>query len=129
MLQERFQEAIDIYEKYYYRIMSTRTIPEDFAQAANFRSNIALCRWALGASKEVLNDIWSDEYFQEKHAESLFYPILYDYLNDNNHDSKSRVNSLGVNVRAELRETFQEGKKNRGWFGDISTKALDLLEK
>jgi hypothetical protein len=128
MLQERFEEVIEVYERYYYRIMTTRTIPEDFAQAANFRSNVALCRWALGASKEVLNDIWSDEYFQERHAESFFYPILYDHLNGGNHDVKSRIDSLGMTVNEELRETFEDSKNNQGWFGEISRKALQLLE-
>ena len=54
MQQERFEESIEIFDRYYYKLMTTRVTPEDFNQAANFRSNVALCRWALGASREEL---------------------------------------------------------------------------
>jgi hypothetical protein len=109
--------------------MTTRTIPEDFSQAANFRSNVALCRWALGASKEELNDIWMDEYLQGRHAESLFYPSLFEFINGDVESAISRVASLEKNLQLELRETFEEGRKNRGWFGEISKRALELLDK
>jgi hypothetical protein len=129
MLQERFEESVKLYDKYYYKLMTTRIIPEDFIQAANFRSNIALSRWALGATREELINIWSDEYHQGRHAESLFYPILYDYINGDRENMKQRMDALEQHVISELVETFEEGKKNRGWFGGISKVALELLQK
>ena len=129
MQQERFEESIEIFDRYYYKLMTTRVTPEDFNQAANFRSNVALCRWALGASREELIQIWSDEYHQGRHAESLFYPILFDYINGEKDNVRQRVDSLEPHVISELVETFEEGRKIKGWFGDISKAALELLRK
>lgn len=129
MLNGRFAEAVEICDKYYYRIMTTRNIDEDFTQAPNFRSNVALCRWALGASKDELNSIWKDEYFQAGHAESAFYPILMDYLDGQVESAKSQLQNLSRTVKDELMGTFKEGAENDGWFGDISNKALELLGK
>ena len=127
MLQERFREAIEIYDKYYYRMMTTRETQEDFTQASNFRSNVALCRWAIGASKEELDGIWKDEYLQGSHAESLFYPILYTYLAGDKESARSQVNQLEKHTISDLVSTFEEGKLNSGWFGGISKSALEIL--
>lgn len=128
MLEERFGEAIEIYDKYYYKIMTTRETHEDFTQAANFRSNVALCRWAIGASKEELDGVWKDEYLQGSHAESLFYPILYTYLAGDKENARLQVNQLEKHTILDLVSTFEEGKLNSGWFGGISKSALELLK-
>ena len=42
---------------------------------------------------------------------------------------RQRVDSLEPHVISELVETFEEGRKIKGWFGEISKAALELLRK
>ncbi len=122
------QQAREFFDRYYFKIM-TSLVPENgFEQAANMRSNDALNRWALGASKEELLEIWENEKFQEGHTESAFYPIFMEWLEGNTEEAIVKLEALPSSCLRELRETF-DGKINfDGWFADISKKAFEFLK-
>ena len=129
MLQGKYQEAIDTFEKHYYKIMTTREYAIDFEQAANMRSNYAVCLWALGKDVSELNKIWQDEYFQGEHAESMFYPILIEYMNGNSDKAISNAKTLPGYVLNQLQDEFSADFSNNAWFKNIVIKSLELLAK
>jgi len=129
MLQGEYQESVDLFEKYYYKIMSTRNSELDFDQAANMRSNYALNLWALGKEISELNYIWQDEYFQGEHAESMFYPILLEYMSGNSDKAISDVNQLQGYILNQLKDQFSSDFSSNTWFKNIAIKSLELLAK
>ena len=128
MLSGNHQQAIEIYNSVYYKIMTTRKSENDFVQAANSRSNNALNMWVVGADPISLKEIWSDEYLQGEHVESKFYPILINFLDGNTTEALKVLKKLPSVQIKELIETFTEHKDESSWFGEISRKSLDLLE-
>jgi hypothetical protein len=129
MLEGKYQEAIDLFEKHYYKIMTTRDSDVDFDQAANMRSNYAVNLWALGKDVSELNKIWQDEYLQGDHAESMFYPILIEYMSGDSNKAISDVKALPSYARDQLRSDFSEDFSDSPWFKNIATKSLELLAK
>jgi hypothetical protein len=128
LLEEgKFQEARDFFDAHYFSIMSRLDSDEDFAQASNMRSNDALNRWALGASDEEVIAIWSDEKFQEGHAESLFYPLLIQWRNGDKERASAALAALPAHIIAELNDAFAEDRKRVGWFADLSAEAREFL--
>jgi hypothetical protein len=129
MLGGKFQEAINLFERHYYKIMTTRDSELDFDQAANMRSNYAVNLWALGKDVAEINMIWQDEYLQGDHAESMFYPILIEYMSGDSNKAISDVKALPSYARDQLRSDFSEDFSNSPWFKNIATKSLELLAK
>lgn len=129
MLETKYQEAVETFDRNYYKIMTTRDHELDFEQAANMRSNYALCLWALGEDVSKLNKIWMDKYFQGEHAESMFYPILIEYMNGNSAKAISDVQALPSYVVNQLNSEFSGDFSRNVWFENIVAKSLDLLAK
>ena len=129
MLEGKYQEAVDIFDKHYYKIMTTRDLELDFEQSANMRSNYAVCLWALGKDVSELNKIWKDKYFQGEHAESMFYPILIEYMNGNADKAISDLKALPGYVINQLNYQFSEDYSIYPWFKNIANKSVELLAK
>ena len=129
MLEGKYQEAIEIFDRHYYKIMTTRDNELDFEQGANMRSNYAVCLWAIGKDVSELNKIWKDEYFQGEHAESMFYPILIEYMNGNLAKAISDVKALPEYVLNQLNNEFSADFSKNIWFKNIATLSLELLAK
>lgn len=129
LLKGEYEKGVELFNRVYYKVMTCRSYDKDFYETGNFRSNNALNRWALGADPEELRETWLDEYLQGDHAESKFYPILIDYEAGRTKEALAALADLPAAMRAELFETFTESKDNALWFGEISRKSLQLLEK
>jgi tetratricopeptide (TPR) repeat protein len=129
MLQGKYQEAIDTFERHYYTIMATREYGIDFEQAANMRSNYAVSLWALGKDVSELNKIWQDEYFQGEHPESMFYPILIEYISGNSDKAVLDAKALPGYVLNQLQDEFSGDFSGNAWFKNIANKSLELLAK
>lgn len=121
------EKSREIFDKSYYRIMTTRQSENDFEQGANCRSNDALHQFALGASHDELREIWLDSHFQENHLESKFYPMLLDHLEGNTQKAKSDIANLGSQEKRELVETFNSLLNTHEWISGIAQKSLELL--
>lgn len=121
--------ARKVFDESYYRIMVTRETENDFVQGSNIRSNDALHRFALGASHDELRSIWCDEYLQENHLESKFYPILLDHIEGNSAKVEEEISNLDEKSKRELIETFEDLLKGSTWIAAIAKTCLALLPK
>jgi tetratricopeptide (TPR) repeat protein len=121
------EEARQVFEESYYRIMTTRETENDFEQGGNIRSNDALHRFALGAPHSELREIWEDSHHQENHLESRFYPIVLDHLEGNSEKVQTRLATFNKNERAELIEMFQSLVDGHHWIAGIAKTSLELL--
>jgi tetratricopeptide (TPR) repeat protein len=121
------EEARQVFEDSYYRIMTTRETENDFEQGGNIRSNDALHRFALGAPYSELREIWEDAHHQENHLESRFYPIVLDHLEGSSEKVQARLASFNDNERAELVEMFQSLLNEHEWIAGIAKTSLELL--
>ena len=119
--------ARKVFDDSYYRIMITRETDNDFVQGSNIRSNDALHRFALGASHDELRAIWCDEYLQENHLESKFYPILLDHIEGNSAKVEEEISKLDERSKRELIETFKDLLKGSPWIAGIAKTCLELL--
>jgi len=129
MLEDKYQEAVTLFDRHYYKIMITRDSNLDFDQAANMRSNYALNLWALGKNVTELNKIWQDEYLQGDHAESMFYPKLIEYMQGDANKAIANVKALPDYIRVQLKSDFSEDFSGSAWFKNIATLSMELLAK
>lgn len=97
-------------------------------QLANARSNIALCRLALGGDEQVAESAWR-EGADTGHLESLFYPAVMARREHRQHVVSTVVDSLSAEQRREMRETLNELMEGGdAWLVGWCRDGLNILE-
>lgn len=81
--------------------------PFGLEQLANAKSNLALCRLALGGDYKAAESTWH-EGAQTGHLESLFYPAVIARREDRQQAASAIANSLSAEQQREMRETLNE---------------------
>jgi hypothetical protein len=108
----RHQEALDLYDET--RMSLTLTAGDDLRyELANCDNNQALNLLASGRPESEVKGLW-DRNAKFESPECVFYSLVMKVRDGN--ANKNEIRKLSADLRQEVKEILNEGKKSSGWY-------------
>ena len=137
MLEEaRYEEAVDVHARAesalrdrleFVRAHEPDAVGQWEFELANYRSNVALCRLAMGGGESWSAQVWQSG-SATGHIESIFYPAVLALRSGDQQEAQRIVHSMSAEQLDEMTQTAMTGARSTSAFWrDWSLDGLRLL--